>query len=72
MKSLATTLLRRQPYAFALLFVALAAYLPLANFLIAPGTALHLSLFSVNLVGQIVCFAMLALALDFVWGRPAS
>ncbi len=30
---------------------------------------MHLSLFGVNLIGQIVCFAMLALALDFVWGR---
>ena len=28
----------------------------------------HLSLFAVNLIGQIVCFALLALALDFVWG----
>src|SRR4030081_1451694 len=60
--------LRRRPYAFALLFVALAAYLPLANFLISPDSAFHLSLFGVNLIGQIVCFAMLALALDFVWG----
>jgi urea transport system permease protein len=60
--------LRKRPYSFALLFVALAAYLPLANFLISPDSAFHLSLFGVNLIGQIVCFAMLALALDFVWG----
>jgi len=59
---------RGQPYAFALLFVALAAYLPLANLVLSTDSPLHLSLFSVNLIGQIVCFAMLALALDFVWG----
>lgn len=46
----------------------LAVLLPLSNFALPGGHLLHLSLFSVNLVGQIVCFALLALALDFVWG----
>jgi len=68
MSKLAPMLPRQRPYSFALLFVALAAYLPLANFLISAESAFHLSLFGVNLIGQIVCFAMLALALDFVWG----
>ena len=56
------------PYAFALLFLALAAYLPLAHLVFPAQSVWHLSLFLVNLIGQIVCFAMLALALDFVWG----
>jgi urea transport system permease protein len=60
---------RARPYAFALLFVALAGYLPLAHLVFGAGSLLHLSLFAVNLIGQIVCFALLALALDFVWGR---
>jgi urea transport system permease protein len=50
------------------LIVALACYLPLAHFAIAPSNPLHLSLFGINLIGQIICFALLALALDLVWG----
>lgn len=59
---------RGRPYAFSLLFLAIAAYLPVAHLVIAPGSDFYLSLFLINLIGQIVCFAMLALALDFVWG----
>lgn len=50
------------------LLVCLALLLPLFNAAFAPSHPLHLSLFIVNLVGQIMCFALLALALDFVWG----
>lgn len=57
-----------RPYAFAALLLLVAIYLPVANLLVGAGSAAHLSLFAVNLIGQIVCFAMLALALDFVWG----
>lgn len=52
----------------ALLLLLLALLLPLANSLFAAGHPLHLSLFVVNLIGQVLCFALLALALDFVWG----
>jgi urea transport system permease protein len=60
---------RARPFAIAILCVALAVLLPVAHQLFAANSALHLSLFAVNLIGQIVCFALLALALDFVWGR---
>jgi len=50
------------------LLVCAALVLPLFNAVFPPGHPLHLSLFVVNLVGQIMCFALLALALDFVWG----
>ena len=43
-------------------------YLPFAYFAIPASNALHLSLFGINLIGQIMCFALLALALDLVWG----
>lgn len=59
---------RIEPYAIALLFLAIGAYLPVANLLVPSDSTLHLSLFLVNLIGQVVCFSMLALALDFVWG----
>jgi urea transport system permease protein len=48
--------------------VLVALYLPFAYFVIPESNALHLSLFGINLVGQIMCFALLALALDLVWG----
>jgi len=59
---------RKRPFGFALLLFALALLLPVTNRLAAPDSAFHLSLFAVNLIGQIACFALLALALDFVWG----
>ena len=68
MSKLTLFIRRLGPYTFALLFLLIAAYLPLANLFFPAESALHLSLFLVNLIGQIVCFAMLALALDFVWG----
>ena len=34
----------------------------------APGAALHVPTFAVSLVGKYLCFAMLALAVDLVWG----
>jgi urea transport system permease protein len=48
--------------------ILVALYLPFAYFVIPESNALHLSLFGINLIGQIMCFALLALALDLVWG----
>jgi urea transport system permease protein len=48
--------------------ILLALYLPFAYFVIPEANVLHLSLFGINLIGQIMCFALLALALDLVWG----
>ncbi len=50
------------------LLVLVALYLPLSYFAIPDTNVLHLSLFGINLIGQIMCFALLALALDLVWG----
>ena len=38
------------------------------NLLAAPGSALHVPDFAVPLAGKYLCFAMLALAVDLVWG----
>jgi urea transport system permease protein len=48
--------------------ILIALYLPLAHFIVPQASALHLSLFGINLIGQMMCFALLALALDLVWG----
>jgi urea transport system permease protein len=50
------------------ILVLVALYLPFAYFVIPDANVLHLSLFGINLIGQIMCFALLALALDLVWG----
>ena len=41
---------------------------PLANLVIPPDSALHVSTYTVTLLGKYLCYAVLALALDLVWG----
>ena len=38
------------------------------NLLTPPGSALHVPTYVVSLVGKYLCFAILALAVDLVWG----
>ncbi|MDN2701706.1 urea ABC transporter permease subunit UrtC [Janthinobacterium sp. SUN100] len=46
----------------------LAALLPIFNLAFAEGHALHVSAYTVALVGKFMCYALAALALDLVWG----
>lgn len=55
-------------FGFAGLIVMLAVYMPVSHYLFPQGSVFSLSLFSINLIGQIMSFALLALALDLVWG----
>ncbi|MEO8542665.1 MAG: urea ABC transporter permease subunit UrtC [Burkholderiaceae bacterium] len=41
---------------------------PALNLVVAPGSALHLSDYAVALLGKIMCYAILALAMDLIWG----
>ena len=41
---------------------------PLLNLVVPAGHALHLSDYAVALLGKIMCYAILALAMDLVWG----
>jgi urea transport system permease protein len=56
----------------ALLFLALLAVVaigvPLLNLLVPPDSAFHVSTYFVALLGKYVCYALLALSLDLVWG----
>ncbi|MEK1931979.1 MAG: urea ABC transporter permease subunit UrtC [Pararhizobium sp.] len=54
-------------WAVALILVA-AALVPLANLLIPEGSAFHVPGYLVPLLGKYLCYALLALALDLVWG----
>ena len=41
---------------------------PVTNLVIAPDSMLHVSTYTVTLLGKYLCYAVLALALDLVWG----
>ena len=41
---------------------------PVTNLLLPPESAFHLSTYTVTLLGKYLCFAILAIALDLVWG----
>ena len=50
--------------AAALLFVAI----PIGNLVVPEGNVFHVSDYSVTLAGKIMCYAIVALAMDLIWG----
>ncbi|MGK9164730.1 urea ABC transporter permease subunit UrtC [Inquilinus limosus] len=54
--------------AFALGLVAVAVLVLLANLALPPDSALHVPGYAVSLMGKYLCYALLALAIDLVWG----
>ncbi|MGH7971774.1 MAG: urea ABC transporter permease subunit UrtC [Limisphaerales bacterium] len=48
--------------------VVLIVVLPCLNAFTAPGTFLHVSDFSINLYGKYLCYAILAISVDLLWG----
>jgi urea transport system permease protein len=50
------------------LVVALCAIVPVLNLLVPADSALYLSSYTVTLLGKYLCFALLALAVDLIWG----
>jgi urea transport system permease protein len=50
------------------IIVAIAIAVPALNLLVAPGQFGHVPGYAVTLFGKYLCYAMLALALDLVWG----
>jgi len=45
-----------------------AIIVPVCNLLVPEGSPFHMSTFLVSLLGKYLCFALLAIALDLVWG----
>ena len=58
---------RLGPYFLALL-LAVAILVPVLNLAVPAGSALHVPTYLVSLIGKYLCYALLALALDLVWG----
>ncbi|HVO87095.1 MAG TPA: urea ABC transporter permease subunit UrtC [Casimicrobiaceae bacterium] len=50
--------------AAAILFIAF----PVANLYVPAGNPLHISDYTVSLLGKIMCYAIVALAMDLIWG----
>ncbi|POR55465.1 urea ABC transporter permease subunit UrtC [Bosea psychrotolerans] len=53
---------------FLAVLVALAVLVPLANLLLPPGSILHVPTSAMSLWGKYLCYALLAISLDLVWG----
>ena len=51
-----------------LILVAIAIIVPVLNIALPPGSALHVPSYMVALTGKYLCYALLALSLDLVWG----
>jgi urea transport system permease protein len=58
----------RRGYAFLALIAAIGLLVPLANLLIPAGSPLHVSTATMSLWGKYLCYALLAISLDLVWG----
>jgi len=54
--------------AFLTLLAALAIAVPVLHLAVPASSPLHLSTYVLTLVGKYLCYAMLALAVDLVWG----
>ncbi|MCG7391525.1 urea ABC transporter permease subunit UrtC [Microvirga sp. ACRRW] len=62
------SLLDRQTIAVLGVLAGAAVLIPVLNGLLAPGSALHVPDHLVPLLGKYICFALLALSVDLVWG----
>src|SRR5450830_1396355 len=54
--------------AFLLALIVVCAVAPALNLLVPVDSVLHLSDYAVALIGKIMCYAIVALAMDLIWG----
>ena len=54
--------------AFVIALLVVCALAPVLNLVVPEGSAFHLSDYAVGLVGKIMCYAIVALAIDLIWG----
>jgi urea transport system permease protein len=53
---------------FLAILTAVAVVVPILHLAMPEGSALHLSSYTVTLIGKYMCYALLAIAVDLVWG----
>ncbi len=63
-----TRLLDRSATVFLVLLGAFAIAIPILNLLLPAGSPFHVSTYLVALFGKYICYAMLALSIDLIWG----
>src|SRR6266478_4146451 len=63
-----TRSLDRSATVFLIVVAAIGVLIPLSNLLLPAGSVLHVPTYRVALFGKYVCFAILALAVDLIWG----
>jgi urea transport system permease protein len=63
-----TRLLDRASTIFLVLLGAFAIAIPALNLLVLPSSGLHVSTYLVALFGKYICYAILALSIDLIWG----
>ena len=63
-----TRALDRGAVAFLLLLAAIAILVPVLNLALPPSSPFHLPTYQVALFGKYICFALLALSIDLIWG----
>jgi urea transport system permease protein len=63
-----TRLLDRSATVFLVLLAAFAIAIPVLNLLMPAASPLHVSTYLVALFGKYICYAMLALSIDLIWG----
>ncbi len=57
-----------ETWAVVVATVVLLVLLPCLNAFTTPGSALHVSNFTINLYGKYLCYAILAISVDLLWG----
>ncbi len=60
--------LDRKAAIFLAVLLVVAALVPTLNLALPPGHPLHVSSFTVALLGKYLCYALLALSVDLIWG----
>jgi urea transport system permease protein len=63
-----TRLLDKGSTIFMLLLAAFAITIPVLNLLVPAGSGLHVSTYLVALFGKYICYGLLALSIDLIWG----
>jgi len=61
-------ILDRGAWIFMILLAAVTIAIPLLNLLMPPSSPFHVPTYLVALFGKYVCFALLALSIDLIWG----
>ena len=63
-----TRSLNRSATVFLIIVAAVGVLLPLSNLLLPEGSPLHVPTYLLALFGKYVCYALLALSIDLIWG----